>query len=164
MNILIRPYQSEDFHFLVDMFYQSLYVPEGKDEYDRSILEKPELQKYYVDWGRLSDYGFVASNDQENIGAVWTRFFSKEDPGYGFVEACYPEVGIAVKPEYRGKGIGSRLLTHISQHLRTQKIPGVSLSVDRRNPAYHLYLKQNFVPVKETENSVTMLRLWEPMG
>ncbi|MBT8219418.1 MAG: GNAT family N-acetyltransferase, partial [Bacteroidia bacterium] len=130
MQLRIRTYQSKDYPFLVEMFYQSLYVPEGKDPYDRGVIQKPELARYFIEWGRPTDHCFIAEKDGKRIGAVWARFFTEEDPGYGFVEERFPELGIALLPDYRGKGVGSDLLDHLIQFLKTENIPGVSLSVD----------------------------------
>jgi GNAT superfamily N-acetyltransferase len=85
---------------------------------------------------------------------VWWRYFSAEEPGYGFVSEDVPEVGIGVVAGRRGEGIGRALLNAL-----LAVAPGaLSLSVDDGNPAVELYRKSGFVPVGRVGNSTTMLR------
>ena len=44
------------------------------------------------------------------LGAAWYRFWSAENHSYGFVAPEVPELGLAVRPEFRRQGIGARLL------------------------------------------------------
>jgi ribosomal-protein-alanine N-acetyltransferase len=44
------------------------------------------------------------------IGAAWLRLWSKDEQGYGFVDVHTPELSMAVRPEFRGQGIGTLLL------------------------------------------------------
>jgi ribosomal protein S18 acetylase RimI-like enzyme len=83
----------------------------------------------------MGDLGYVASNTSP-IGAAWLRLWLGEDKGFGYVKDEIPELAIAVLPDYRGQGMGARLLTQI---LGTAKInyPAVSLSVRANNPVVH---------------------------
>jgi len=160
MAIVIRPYRHSDIPFLKEMFYQSLFVPKDQPPFDKSVLDKPGLKKYLENWGRPTDYGFVAIDQEQCIGAIWSRFFTSADPGYGFVKSEYPELGIALISKYRNKGIGSQLIQDLLDHLKQNKVDGVSLSVDARNPAFRLYKRLGFTETKKDGDSMTMVKHW----
>ena len=81
------------------------------------------------------------------------RRLTAADPGYGYVADEIPELTIAVAPQHRGRGIGSRLM----RELLAADLPAVSLSCDPANPALRLYERLGFVAVGESGGSVTML-------
>jgi ribosomal protein S18 acetylase RimI-like enzyme len=110
-----------------------------------TVRSHPDLLRYVKDWGRSGDIGFVAM-DNIPIGAAWLRLFSSEDRGFGYIDEGIPELAIAVLPEYRGKGIGTKLLTQIIEGAK-DLYPIISLSVRDNNPAIDLYQRLGFVNV-----------------
>src|SRR5436309_12857597 len=70
----------------------------------------PHVANYLVGWQRPGDFGFMAEQNGENIGAAWARRFSAEELKfpYGVEEA--PKVSIGVKPNARGQGAGEILM------------------------------------------------------
>lgn len=114
----------------------------------------PTFQKYIGGFPRETDRGFVAERDGQDAGAVWWRYFTAADPGYGYVADDIPEIGIGVVAGRRGEGIGRALLNAII----AASDGDLSLSVEDGNPAEELYRKQGFVPVGRVGNSTTMLR------
>ena len=114
----------------------------------------PTFQQYIGGFPRSTDFGLVAERDGQTVGAVWSRYFTAEEPGYGFVAADIPEIGIGVVEGRRGEGIGRALLNALIAASTTD----LSLSVEDGNPAEELYRKQGFVPVGRVGNSTTMLR------
>lgn len=53
----------------------------------------------------------------------------------------------AVAPEYRGKGVGDRLLQRFAVTARARGAARLLLEMRRGNPAESLYLRHGFVPV-----------------
>lgn len=153
-----RKLLSSDLDFLKEMFYESLYAPENEAPFPLSIIEKPSLAKYYNDWGKDEDVGILAENDFELIGAVWSRFFKAENRGYGFVDEQTPELGIALRENYRDQGIGEKLLLQMFEVLTERGVKQVSLSVDLRNRAVNLYRKCGFTEYKTEGFSCIMAR------
>ena len=68
------------------------------------------VSRYVVNFGRRGDAAMIAIEDHKRIGAAWYRLFTRDEPGFAFVDEVTPEVSIAVVPSVRGRGIGSRLL------------------------------------------------------
>src|ERR1700739_3817376 len=74
------------------------------------IMARPDISHYISDWPRGEDVGVIAAVAGALIGAAWLRYSTEENAGYGFVDSQTPEVTIGVLPEYRGAGVGTRLL------------------------------------------------------
>ena len=155
--------QPSESGFLKEMLYESLFVPEGKKPYPRSVLELPALAKYYLNWGSIPhDLAMVAENDGQLTGAVWGRARQPPHEGYGFVGTDIPEIGIAVFPAFRDQGVGTDLINSISNHYQKRGLPSISLSVDRKNPAKSLYERLGFLVVKENEHDFIMQKILNP--
>jgi L-amino acid N-acyltransferase YncA len=89
---------------------------------------------------------------------VWYRLFSETDKGYGFVDSCTPELGIAIKNEARGLGAGPKLMEAILSQAREDEYSSLSLSVDPANhQALHLYKKFGFIECGAKGTSITMV-------
>ncbi len=86
------------------------------------------------------------------VGAAWLRLIQ----GYGFVAEDIPELTIAVLPAYRGRGIGTALLTQLIDEA-AQSFQGISLSVVGENPAINLYRRLGFEIVRPDGASFTMV-------
>lgn len=157
LEYVIRPLTPTDEPFLWEMLYLAIYVPPGETPPDRDIVHRPEIARYARNWGRPDDGGFFAIDaaNQKPIGAAWLRLLTGENMGYGYVDDATPELTIAVLPEYRGKGVGTRLLTCLLDAAQT-RYPSVSLSVSADNPALRLYRRMGFEVVTRSGLSVTM--------
>lgn len=114
------------------------------------VKQLPELARYGQDWGKGGDCGYGAFVQDNAVGAAWVRLFPQNEPGYGFVSEDIPELAIAVLPEYRGQGIGTRLLQSLLVEVKKTH-PGLSLSVRSGNQAIALYKRLGFKPVDQTE-------------
>ena len=157
--MIFREMHPSEAGFLKEMLYESLFIPEGKERYPRSVVERPELTKYYLNWGSIPhDLACVAEDNGSLVGAVWGRAHQPPHQGFGFIDSDTPEIGIALKSPCRNKGAGTRLLELISEHYIKLEVRSISLSVDRLNPARRLYDRQGFVVVKENEADFIMLK------
>lgn len=155
----IRPITERDVPFLWDMLYESLYVPEGNAPFDRDVVKKPYLSKYVEDWGREGDLGYVVVNEEgQSVGSITVRYFNEGNKGFGFVGNDVPELGMALRSEYRGIGIGTALLKKLIQTLKEKEVKRISLSVDPNNiAAVKLYNRFGFIEVGIVGTSITMV-------
>ena len=91
------------------------------------------------------------------MGAAWYRLFTRDEPGYGFVDEKTPEVSIAVAPLHRRKGIGGTLLRAAMVQAREEGFQTLSLSVAVHNRSRMMYQRVGFEKVGEEGDSWTML-------
>src|SRR5436309_6955227 len=108
MVVTVRAANVSDQQFLESMFVEAaLWDPGMARQTLASLLRVPQLRPYFVDGGRPSDVALVASAAAgRSVGAAWYRFFSLQEPGFGFVDQSIPELGIAVVKEWRGGAVG----------------------------------------------------------
>lgn len=153
MGYPTRKCAEQDIPFLWEMLFQSIYVSGDEPSPGREILNDPNIQKYLKDWGRKDDRALMALDENDTpIGAVWIRKFTSDTAGYGFVDEEIPELGMALLPQYRGKGIGKQLLVEMSDLAYSLGLKALSLSVDPRNiPALRLYEKNGYIKVAEDD-------------
>jgi [ribosomal protein S18]-alanine N-acetyltransferase len=141
----IRHGIKEDEEFLWEMLYQAIFIPEGEPRPSRDILKEPHIAQSMEGWGREGDTALIATDaDHTPIGAVWVRLFNDTNKTYGYVDENTPLLGMALLPEYRGKGVGKALLGEMLKVTRESGFSAVSLSVDPNNSALHLYHKFGF--------------------
>lgn len=158
-DLTIRPLSLADEAFLWEMLYLAIYVPEGVAPFPREIVRSPEISRYAQDWGRADDLGFVAVRQEsgEPVGAAWIRLLKGENKGYGYADETTPELTIAVMPDYRGRGMGTKLLERLMAEAKN-RYPAISLSVSVDNPALRLYERLGFEVLSADRNSLTMIK------
>ena len=124
------------------------------------VESAPELRHYYDGWSDAEDFGLVAEDgDGVAIGAVWLRYFTADDPGYGFVAETVPELSIWVGAEHRGRGVGGMLLHRVVDVARSRGVGAISLSVEDGNPATRLYERQRFRAAPDGPDGCLLLAL-----
>ena len=149
MNTIIRKIRPEEHDLLREFLYQAIYVPEGVEPPPRSVVDLPELQVYLADFGtRPGDHGLVAEVEGNVVGAAWCRIM--ED--YGHIDNDTPSLAISLLPEYRGQGIGTRLLNGLLLLLQEHGYLRASLSVQKENPALRLYQGTGFRTAPKGDN------------
>jgi ribosomal protein S18 acetylase RimI-like enzyme len=158
MNYKIRKATKDDENIIKELFYYSIYVPENAPPVSMSIVDLPELQKYYKDWGNTDDIAYLIENNSEIIAGIWLRLFDITNKGYGFVDDETPELAIAVKNKYRSNGLGTKLMSLLLNDPKVLEYNSISLSVDKSNRAVNLYLKYNFKIFAESNETYIMLK------
>ena len=157
INYKIRRAIEADEPFLFEMLFQSLFVEKGQEPFTREILKNPLIARYVKNWGRSRDLGFIAEAAEtgEKIGAAWCRLPNAEDTGFAYLNDETPELGIALLPKFRGKGIGTALMKRLLEVTR-QNYPAICLSVSPNNPAMRLYERFGFETVDVRDNHPVM--------
>ncbi len=158
LDLEIRKILPSEVSFLDEMLYQAIFIPEGVRNLPKEIIYRPELYCYISDFGREGDICIVAEFDGKLIGAAWSRLFSADSKGYGWVNENTPELSMAVLEKYRNRGVGYQLLKAITNEIKTQGFESVSLSVDLVNYAYPFYKKFEFIDSVLTDSSSIMIK------
>jgi len=113
----------------------------------REVEDTPQFRHYYDGWPSDEDFGLVVEGAEgAAVAVVWLRYFTAQDPGYGFVADTIPELSIWVSAEHRGQGIGGRLLHRVTEVAQSRGVTAISLSVEDGNPAARLYARHGFHP------------------
>lgn len=148
-----------DKYFVQEIVYQAIFVPKGHPAPTRAILNSADIKKYYENWGRKGDCGFLLVNrsTEQPVGGAFIRYYPEDKAGYGFISNKVPELSIALLPDHRGLGQGSLLLQRLLDYLKDSGHQGVSLSVDVKNPALKLYQKMGFKVVRQDGNPTMLL-------
>lgn len=156
----IREAKADDGEFLTDMLVEAVnWSREWKRKSRGRVLATQRTAHYILGWPRDTDRGVIAEADGERVGAVWLRFFSAVDPGYGFVAAGIPELTVGVAAPWRGRGVGRALLRAIAEDAQSAGIRQISLSVERKNFAQKLYLSEGYEIVDSSDrDSDTMVK------
>ena len=152
--MIIRKLRDDETELLKNFLYEAIYIPDGIQPPERSIIERPELSIYYENFGNgPADNCLVAEEDGKIIGAVWTRIM--ED--YGHVDNYTPSFAISILPEFRGRGIGAELMKEMLKLLKEQGYEKASLAVQKANYAVKMYRKVGFEIVDEKEEEYIMV-------
>ncbi len=152
--MLIRELQPNESGVLMDFLYEAIFLPEGTEPPERSIVKLPELRIYYEGFGEgKADFCMVAEDDGRIVGAVWTRLMKD----YGYVDDETPSFAISLYREYRGQGIGTRLMLAMLELLRKKGYKQASLAVQKANYAVRMYEKVGFHTVSENEEEYIMV-------
>jgi GNAT superfamily N-acetyltransferase len=145
---MLRPVDVHDVRFLRDMLRHAYHWRLSED------TERP-VYRYVANWGRHGDAGVLALDGPHAYGAAWYRLFTKDEPGFGFVDEATPELTIAVVPSRRGKGAGAELLNALLARAREDGYSAVSLSAASEQTAF--YEQFGFETIREGPHAVTML-------
>ena len=159
MNINIRKAKKEDLPFLLKiLYYAALWNSNEKNPPFETVSSIPEIKKILSGWGKKGDTAIIAkSTKKQRIGAAWFRYWTSENHSFGFVDENTPEIGMAVLPEFRRKGVGHQLLKELIAKATEHNASALSLSVAKNNPAALLYKEKGFEILEERENDYLMI-------
>jgi GNAT superfamily N-acetyltransferase len=155
--VALRPAGPADAAFLAEMVVAAAFWRlDGPTGTVDEVMAEPQLAHYVSGWPRPGDSGVIAE-DGGPVGAAWLRFFPDSDPGYGFVDAATPELSIGLMLQWRGQGIGTRLINALLAQARGGGLTRISLSVEKDNPSGRLYERLGFQAVGAVGGSLTLL-------
>jgi ribosomal protein S18 acetylase RimI-like enzyme len=117
---------------------------------------------YAQDFGtRRGDFGILATahendNDKELVlGGAWIRLLGTQGMATAYndhIQNDIPELAMAVVPNYRGKGIGSKLLSEFLTVAKQNGIQQINLSCRTDNvAAMRLYERHGFIKIPNSE-------------
>ena len=123
-----------------------------------TVLRRPDALRFWTDFGRRGDFGWIASRDGVLVvGAAWCRLLTEDDHGYSFIDERTPCVAIAVARPERNKGVGGTLLDALKSKARELGHERIALAVETENPAVRLYERHGFVRDQHISGYVRMV-------
>ena len=153
-DIMIRKLYPEEADLLRNFLYEAIFIPEGVEPPARDIVERPELRIYYDDFGTgPADHCLVAEAAGRVVGAAWVRIMND----YGHVDDETPSFAISLIPEYRGRGIGTRLMKEMLTMLKDCGFKQTSLAVQKANYAVRMYKDVGFKIIDENDEEFIMV-------
>ena len=152
-NLNIRELKENEYKILDNFLYEAIFIPKGTKKPPREIINNEELQVYVKDFGNYKDDNcIVAELNNKIVGACWTRIMND----YGHIDDNTPSFAISLYKEYRGKGIGTKLMETMLKLLREKGYQKTSLTVQKNNYAVKMYKKVGFRIVDENEQEYIM--------
>ena len=136
-DLVIRPAVQNDLEVLWDFLAMAAYEPDAE-----TAKAVPSVAKYLAGWQRPGDFGFIAEQNGEIIGAAWARRFAAEERKVPYGDEETPKVSVGV-PNARGQGVGGKLTRALIGEAARRGL-GLNLSVRSENPARRLYERLGF--------------------
>src|SRR5207245_5238636 len=137
-DLVIRPAVQDDVEVLWEFLAMAAYQPDAE-----AAKAVPPVAKYLVGWQRPGDFGFIAEQNGDIIGAAWARRFSDEELKFPYGDEETPKVSIGVKPNVRGQGVGEKLMRALIGEAARRGL-GVCLSARSENPGRRLSQRVGF--------------------
>lgn len=155
-----RPATDADLPFVKETLYLALaWDPEDPIPPLEVVVNHPEINKYHTGWMQPGDAGYIAEVDGAFAGMAYYRLFPEDDRGQGFYDADTPELAIGLVHDFRGAGIGGRLMKELEAEARRTGVPRISLSVSKGNPAARLYGRLGYRYVSDADDELMLLDL-----
>lgn len=152
----IREIKKDEREQLSYFLYEAIYQEDGEEPLPFSVIKQPELAIYVKNFGlKKGDHCLVCEIEGTLVATVWVRFIH----GFGYLDDQTPELALAVKKQYRQKGIGTKLMNEMLKFLRKVPYKQVSLAVKKENYAVKMYQKLGFQIVNETLEEYSMIYL-----
>lgn len=115
MEPQIRPIRQSELPLLEDLLYEAIWQPDAASRLPREVIRRPELSVYVEAFGeRAGDCCLVAEVVGRVAGAAWSRVMH----GFGSIDEETPELAVALFPDFRGAGVGTRLVGALLDELR----------------------------------------------
>ena len=145
----LRQATQDDLDLLWEFLAMAAYEP------DSAVAKRVEVIAHYLaGWQRRGDFGLIAEQDGEAIGAAWARQFAAEGNPF-YLNDRTPELAIAVAPSARSQGLGTKMMRRLIEEATARRL-GLCLNVRDTSPAVRLYERLGFrrVPGWRVRNRV----------
>lgn len=155
-DVTLRPLVSDDEPLLAHATLGNLnWSHERFTEQD--LASRTEFGHYTQLVVPRGDFGFVAESADSVCGVGWALLLPAIDAGYGFLDEATPEISLWVRGDFRGRGVGTRLLRRLQQEAIDRDVTRLSLSVEADNRAKRLYASEGFRQLEEGEREGVMV-------
>jgi len=127
-----------------------LYYATRFNELNEDLADYAQYEQYERNYGSYNgDIGVYIMADGKVAGGAWVRLLAN---GLGHIDHDTPELILAVKPDFRNKGIARAIMKQL--FIEVSKVfTQISLSVKETNPAVALYEDLGFKKVIGSEHT-----------
>src|SRR5262245_35239164 len=153
----VRLAVDDDLPFLKRMLYEAANRPGSSWPAIDVSMEEPRNKRFWSGWMREGDAGVVAEDGIVPVGAAWIRRFTGEELG-PIDDEDVPVLAIGVEQDYRGCGVGGRLMDGLIEQARASGVHAIALTTGLFNDAaVRLYRRRGFVEVLRRGDGVKMV-------
>ena len=140
--MIIREISPIDYTVLERFLYHAYDIlPSGENILtSREEIFEPDIYANIKDFGSSNDCGVVAEQDGIIVGAAWTRII----PDDTCIDSKFPDLTISVLPEYRGNGIGTKMMNMLFKLSKKRGYRKTLLHVNINNPAVSFYKRLGY--------------------
>jgi ribosomal protein S18 acetylase RimI-like enzyme len=158
-QFVLRDASSDDSMLVKKTLYTALsWNPEAPIPPFEDVVAHPKIAVYHEAWMREGDDGVVAETDDGVfVGMSFCRLFSDGEDAQGFVDEMTPELAVGVEAQFRGLGVGHRLLERLHESRGAAGVQRMSLSVDADNPAVRLYERLGYAEERRHGDGIVMV-------
>ncbi len=147
MQYELRKYEDSDYEFVYEV--KKLCYQKYVDEYYGGWVEKTQREMFAKLMVQDAAHSYIILVSGERVG-----FFSEGENS----SDCYRPNNICLKPDFRGKGIGTDILTKAIEKHKSQDIV---LRCFKSNPAQNLYKRLGFVVFDETQSHFLFVKKYK---
>ena len=154
----VRVARQGDAAFLRKMAVAAVSGDERLRVDDLGDVDRSAALRMVDGWPRGGDGGVVGVVGGVPWGASWYRLFEHAELSSPWADPQVPELVIAVRRHFRGRGLGTLLMRSLQDRARTDGYHALDLEVGEANgPALALYGKVGFETLgRATPNAVWM--------
>jgi ribosomal protein S18 acetylase RimI-like enzyme len=144
--LIVRDATRDDLGFVQRMLYEAVNRPGDDWPTFEDCMEEPRNRRHWIGFmTREGDVGVIAELSRAPVGAAWVRRM-RENELRPLDDPAVPALAIAVESEYRGRGVGGRLMTALLERVRNTGTGAIDLDTGSFNEAaVKLYHSQGFV-------------------
>ena len=155
MNYIIREMKKSEIPLLDEFIYEAIFIPEGFEPPEKSVINAPEVQVYIENFGtEKDDYCLITQAENGKVvGASWVRILND----FGHIDDETPSLAISLYKEYRGHGLGTKMLRELLAYLKNMGYQKTSLAVQKANYALKMYKKLGYEIIDENEEEYIMV-------
>ena len=127
------------------------------------VANHPVWSRYGEGWGRDGDFALAASklrdNERHDVGLIWSRLYSKNHAGFGFIAPDIPEMCLFAESAPDLKKLRGQLLGAYLDSL-AHRFDSVSTHFDSHDlSSLRLYQNAGFHIIEESADGLTKMLL-----
>jgi len=139
-ELKVKILSKEDIAACVEIYIDAYSKEPWNEKYDYTSVHK-YIEKYL----KLNSFlGFVLMKNDEIIGEIFGLVMPTAFGDYYRIE------DFCINPKDQNKGVGSKFIELIKEHLKDKELDSIILNTNRKFPSFLFYKKNGFVDLEES--------------